>query len=296
MASRRPLCADISAESREPLTATASRVDHWLLVEYRGLWTPHPLTGSALSQRVKSHLASQLESLPRSRLLLIRRPDRRRQPGFRCFYGRTRERGSEFFGFELDDHEELVDVDFTAPRGERLSYPLLVVCTHGKRDRCCARYGRPLYDALCDVADERSVWQSTHVGGDRFAGNLVVLPEGLYFGRVGPADVWPVLEEYVDGRIYLDRYRGRCCYPFHVQAAERDIREATGRTRIGDLRFEGVERIGDERWRVSFRVAGSIHEVEIRVEYGDLTYLTCSAETLRRPRRYVARNYRSRRS
>jgi hypothetical protein len=42
-------------------------------------------------------------------------------------------------------------------------------------------------------------------------------------------------------------------------------------------------------------VDGAIHEVEIRVEFGDLTYLTCSAETLRRPRRYVARNYRSRR-
>ena len=29
------------------------------------------------------------------------------------------------------------------------------------------------------------VWQCTHVGGDRFAGNLVCFPEGLFFGRVG---------------------------------------------------------------------------------------------------------------
>jgi hypothetical protein len=291
----RPLCADISAENREALSATASRIDHWLLVEYRGLWAPHPLAGSALSERVKSHLGEQVARLSRARLLFIRRPDRRRKPGLVCFFGRTRERLSRFSRLELENHEDLLDVDFAKPHGEPLAHPLFVVCTHGKRDRCCARYGRPLYDALCDVADERSVWQSTHVGGDRFAGNLVSLPDGLYYGRVSPPDVWPLLEDHVEGRIYLERYRGRCCYPFHVQAAERDIREATGSSGIDDLELHRVDRTGDERWRVAFRVRGQVHEVEIATEYGDLTYLTCSATTLRRPRRYVARGYRSRR-
>jgi hypothetical protein len=292
----RPFCADVSAENREPLTATASRIDHWVLVEYRGLWAPHPLAGSALSDNVKAHVSEQLDQLSRPRLLFIRRPDRRRKPGLVCFFGRTRERGSRFLRLELDEHEDLLQIDFTKPQGLPVTYPLFVVCTHGKRDRCCARYGRPLYDALRDVADERSVWQSTHVGGDRFAGNLISLPDGLYYGRVTPSDVWPLLEEHVEGRIYLDRYRGRCCYPFHVQAAERDIREATASSRVEDLELDGVERTGDERWRVAFRVGALVHEVEITVEHGDLTYLTCNATTLRRPRRYVARRYRSRRA
>jgi len=284
----RPLCADVSAESGEPLAATASRIEHWLLVEYRGLWAPHPLAGSTLPAEVKSHLTEQLARLPRSRLLFIRRPDRRRRRGLACFHAHTRERGSSLSLLELESHEELLDVDVTAAPGRPLDHPLFLVCTHGKRDRCCARYGRPLYDALCEVAEDDRVWQTTHVGGDRFAGNLVCLPEGLYFGRVGPGDAWQVLEELLARRIHLDRYRGRSCYPFPVQAAERAVREATGRTGVGDLRLSGVERSGDASWRVAFAVDGEVRETEVREELGDYTYLTCSSDTLRRPRRLAA--------
>ena len=65
------------------------------------------------------------------------------------------------------------------------------------------------------------MWQSSHIGGDRFAGNVVFLPEGLYFGRVEPAEAWPVLDEYLAGRIDLAHYRGRSAYSFAEQAAER---------------------------------------------------------------------------
>jgi hypothetical protein len=283
----RPLCADVSAESGEPLAATASRVDHWLLVEYRGLWAPDALPDSALDAAVKSRLAEQLAAFPRSRLLFIRRPDRRRSRGLACFYARTRELNPELFRFDLDSHEELLEVDFIAQRGRRLDHPLFLVCTHGKRDRCCARYGRPLYDVVREAAEEDRVWQSTHVGGDRFAGNLVCLPEGLYFGRVGRGDAWRVLDEYLAGRIDLGRYRGRCCYPFHVQAAERALREATGRRGIDDLRLARIERSGDAVWQVTFTVDGEVREVEVRAELGDLTYLTCSSDALRRPRRFA---------
>ena len=289
MADRRALCADISSEGGEPLGATASRIDHWIVVEYRGVWAPHPLRGSALSDRVKAHVAEQLETLPRARLLFVRRPDRRHHPGLVCFVGRTRERGSTLRRLELESHDDLLDIDFTSEPGEPVDHPVFVVCTHGKRDRCCARYGRPLYAALCELSEAERVWQATHVGGDRFAGNLVCLPEGLYFGRVGAGDAWRVLEEYLAGRIHLDRYRGRCCYPFPVQAAERAVREQTGALGIDDLELDGIERAGEDRWSVSFRTGGELLRADVAVEHGELAYLTCSAETLRRPRRYVAR-------
>src|SRR5262249_29131373 len=148
--------------------------------------------------------------------------------------------------------------------------PLLLVCTHGKHDRCCARYGRPLYEALRDEADEGWVWQCSHVGGDRFAGNLVVLPEGLYFGRVGPDDAWTVLEEYVAGRIHLPCYRGRSRYPFRIQAAEQAVRERAGLTGIDDLELVSTDPI-------CFRAGGQAYEVEVKRELGPLTYVTCAA-------------------
>jgi Sucrase/ferredoxin-like len=285
----RTFCADVSREAREPLAATASRIDHWILIEYRGLWARDELAQSALPDSVKAHLRAQLASLPRSRLLFVRRPDRRRISRLAVFLARTTERDPRLTGLELEDVHDLLGVDVSTGPGEPLEHPLLVVCTHGKRDPCCARYGRPLYDALSEVADEGTVWQSTHVGGDRFAGNLVCFPEGLYFGRVERPDVLPLLDEYLAGRIRLERYRGRCCYPFHVQAAERAVREATGGLGPMDVRLTGQERLAEDRWRVRFAVGAHTLEADVARELGDLATLTCAATMPRRPRRYVAR-------
>jgi hypothetical protein len=285
--SERPFCSEVSSENGESLSATASRIDNWILVEYRGLWSRDPAAGSALSDAVKAHLRALLAARPRSRLLFVRRPDRRREPGLACYYGSTPERGAQFFRLELESHQDLLDVDLSG--GAAVDHPLLVVCTHGKRDRCCARYGRPLYDSLRDQVDESWLWQATHVGGDRFAGNVVTFPHGLYFGRVGRAEAWPVLDDLLAGRIYLDCYRGRCCYSFPVQAAEEAVRRETGLTGIDEVALSSVARVEEDAWRVVLAAAGESYEVDVVAELGDLTYLTCSAETLKRPRRFRAR-------
>jgi len=281
MAARRPLCAEVSAGLAEPVGATASRVDNWILLEYRGLWSPDPLRGSMLAPEVKAHLSQQL-ARPRSRLLFIRRP-RHERHGVVCYTATTRERGSTLHRLELEVHEELVGLDlFGADRGEPVEEPLFAVCTHGKRDRCCARYGRPLYDALHDQVDPEWVWQCTHVGGDRFAGNLVCFPEGLYFGRVGLGDVLQLLDHYLGGRIYLDCYRGRCVYSMQVQAAERAVRERTGLDRVDDLELAGVDGA-----RVTFLAGGKRHEVEVERMEGEPMYLTCDSDVMKRPVRWV---------
>jgi hypothetical protein len=291
---RRPFCSDISAETGEPLTGTASHVEHWVLVEYRGLWSREVLGGSLFSDRVKAVLREQLAVRPRSRLLFIRRPERRGQEGRMVYLVRSAEAVSQVRGLEVGHVEDLVGLDLEA-RARPLEHPLFVVCTHGKRDRCCARYGRPLYDSVREAVTEGWVWQSTHVGGDRFAGNLVCLPHGLTFGRVRADDVWPLLDEYLAERVYLDCYRGRSCYAFPEQAAEHAVRAEAGVTDIDDLRLVSSARTGVGSWSVRFLVRSrdEVHEVEVARETGALTYLTCDAETLKHPRRYVARNRRT---
>src|SRR5919108_738723 len=283
----RPLCAELSLERDEPLGATASHIDHWVLIEYRGLWSRDPAGGSALTDAVKAHLREQLAARPRSRLLFIRRPDRRREAGLVCFFGSTPERGGRFDRVDLEAHQDLLELDFRKP-ADAVEHPLLIVCTHGKRDRCCARYGRPLYDALRDLVEPAWLWQATHVGGDRFAGNLVCFPHGLYFGRVGPGEAAPLLEEYLAERVALERYRGRCCYPFPVQAAEEAVRSAARLTGIDDVRLRSVQE-AEGGWRVVLGGGAASYEVEVKTELGELTYLTCSANELKRPVRYAAR-------
>ena len=288
MAERRPFCADLSRANGESLAATASRIDRWFLVEYRGLWTSDALAGSGLSDQVKSHLREQARAAGRARVLFVRRPDRRRERGVVAYAADSREGREQLRRFELENHDDLRELDLVASSGGTpVEHPLFVVCTHGKHDPCCARYGRPLYEALRDEVEPDWVWQVTHVGGDRFAGNLVCLPEGVYYGRADRAEAVAILDEHLAGRIWLEGYRGRSCYPFAVQAAELEVRRATGRTGIYDLTLVSVRRDGDA-WQVTFRAGGEEHEVEVEPELGDFTYLTCNAPAVQRSRHFVA--------
>jgi hypothetical protein len=297
----RPFCAEISAGADEPVGATASRIEHWLLVEYSGYWPYDPLEATVFASSLRAHLAQQLARLPQSRLFLVRQPGHARRERVRLFYGSTPERGGRFWTLTLDRHPDLLRLDLAAPLlgeaepvGEPLEHPLLLVCTHGKRDRCCARHGQALCAALHERSPEGWVWQSSHVGGDRFAGNVVCLPEGLYFGRVGRSEADDVLRDYLEGAIHLAPYRGRSCYPFPVQAAELAVRESAGLAGFHDLRVRGRARIAQDRWRVQLvaELSGDVHEVEVGVELGAPAYLTCKAEEPKRARRFVALSHR----
>jgi hypothetical protein len=298
----RPFCSEVSRGAGEALAATASRVEHWILVEHTGYWPYDPLDASVFAGSLREHLAAQLAALPHSRLFLIRSPVRVQPGRVRLFYGATPERGNRFRTLQVARHSDLLELDFAAALrgtgtlpGEPLEHPLLLVCTHGKRDRCCARYGRALCEALHKRAPEGWVWQSSHVGGDRFAGNVVCLPEGLYFGRVGRVDVGQLLAAYLEGRIELERYRGRSCYPFPVQAAELEVRRRAGLDGLFDLVVARHERIADGRWRIEVHaeVAGERFEVDVAVELAPAEYLTCRATEPRPARRYAALSCRT---
>jgi hypothetical protein len=293
-ADRRALCASVSSANAEPLAATASRIDTWVLIEYRGAWARDVLGDCLFSLELKAHLRGQVKQLERGRLLFVKKPERRAQAGRHVFFGSSKPGQERFFELEVEHQNDLLGFDFAAALGgdggeaTPVDGPLFVVCTHGKRDRCCAKFGRPLYDALRYETDLRNVWQSTHVGGDRFAGNVVVLPHGLYYGRVEPDDVEAVLEAQAAGRIDLEHYRGRSAHSFPVQAAERAVREHTGLLAVGDLTFLGSKAQGDDAWRVRFRTPDdATHEVDVAAVVADEpAYLTCDAAEPKRPRRY----------
>jgi hypothetical protein len=277
----------VSRADDESLDATASRVDRWLLIEYRGLWAHDAVAGSTLSAEVKEALRAWRDAEPRSRVIFVRRPERRGREGLLAFRADSTESGYRARRIEFERHEDLVGLDLDVA-GRPVEHPLLLVCTHGKHDACCARYGRPLYEAVCEQAEDDWAWQCSHVGGDRFAGNLVALPAGVYLGRVAPGVAWEALDELLAGRIPLGHYRGRCCYSFPVQAADRAVREAAGLRGLDDLRLVRVGR-EDAAWRVRFATTtGEGWEVAVERRDGPLTHLTCSSTQLRHPRHYAA--------
>jgi hypothetical protein len=267
-------------------------VDTWILVEYRGLWAHDAVDSSTLSAALKAHLGAERRRLPRARILFVRQEERRGEQGVLVFVARTGAVHSELRRLELDRHDDLVGLDLAA-QGTVVEAPLFLVCTHGKHDRCCAKYGRPLYDAVREQVEPGSAWQSSHVGGDRFAGNLVVLPEGVYYGRVRPSESWPVIHDALERRIHLPCYRGRSAYGFAAQAAEIAVREATGLLAVADVLVTGIRTL-EAGWRARVEAGGQVYEVAVRREEGEATHLTCSTQKLSRPPRHVAEILRAR--
>ena len=241
-------CATLSRALSEPLYGTASRVRGWVLLEQPGPWGREAVTESRLDPDLGRAL-DRAAAAAHLRLLLIRRPGRGASQPHACFVAHT-SRGRRWLERRrLDDPAELLQLDMAAVVagerpgfGEEVAEPLYLVCTNGRHDRCCATYGRPLALALAAGHGEL-IWESSHVGGDRFAGNLVCLPDGHYFGRVGPADADRVVGLHRKGSIDLAHWRGCCTDPPVVQAAEWFARRRTGLLGVGDLDLLGRERL-----------------------------------------------------
>jgi hypothetical protein len=252
-------CATLSRALGEPLYGTASVVRGWVLLEQPGPWGREAVTESRLEPTVAAALDRAAEAA-HLRLLLIRRSGRGASQPHACFVAHTSQAGRWLERRRLDDPAELLELDMAAvvagkrPHfGEAVDEPVYLVCTNGRHDRCCATYGRPLALAL-QASHGELVWESSHVGGDRFAGNLVCLPDGHYFGRVGPADAERVVGLYRKGTIDLDHWRGCCIDPPVVQAAEWLARHRTGLANFDDLVLDGRGRLAGGVDAVRFRL------------------------------------------
>ncbi|MCI3949723.1 MAG: sucrase ferredoxin [Acidimicrobiales bacterium] len=236
----RTRCADEARARGEALLGTASTVRRWLLVEQPGAWGYDALTASELPAAVAGPLLAAARSAG-VRVLLVRRPGRSRPSTRRLLLADSGPDGPWQRQASLKDVGDLAGLDLGAVFaaggegfGRPAPGPTFLVCTHGRHDPCCADFGRPLVRAL-KAAGVPRVWESSHLGGDRFAGNLLCLPHGLYFGRVAPEEGAAVVAAYRAGEIVLERYRGRSCFPMVVQAAEILARQELGIRGVDDL-------------------------------------------------------------
>jgi hypothetical protein len=220
----------------------------------------------------------------RVRINLVRR-HRRPAPrhGFRVFAAYADPHRPWLETAVLDDAEQLLDLDLAA-LGEGRSAGLepshesvLGVCTHGRHDACCAEQGRPVAAALT-AAHPGQAWEISHIGGDRFAGNALFLPHGLYYGRLDAASAVAVAASHLVGELDLDHLRGRSGYPMPVQAAEIALRRQLGETRLDALTLRSRRRDDDGVLHVVFAVGGTDWHVAVRTTRdGEPHQLTCQA-------------------
>lgn len=281
-------CAAASLERHEPIVGTASTVRPWLLVENPGPWGIDALRDNRMPPGVKDELARTAEAAG-VRVVLVRRHHRRApRHGFRVFAAWADATDPWMEEAVLDDPEDLLDLDLGAlARGRSVRLAphyghVWGACTHGKHDACCAERGRPVAAALAEVSPEQA-WECSHIGGDRFAANAVVLPHGWYFGRLDAATAREAALALDRGELVLDHLRGRAGLPMPVQAAEIAVRRRLGETRVAGVRTLGHRRDG-EVTDARFEVDGMAYDVTVRTRPGDYRgQLTCRATRPGRP-------------
>ena len=221
MTDERVYCSDLCLASGEPLLGSAVHVEVWLLLEYKPAWRPKALQDNDLADAARAWLARTVAALEeagvKARPQFIRRPETDGHE-VNLFIAK----GGKLLRHRSPRYDALANLDIDAAEFEEAREPQYFVCTNGQRDACCARYGLPTYARLREVVGERA-WQTTHVGGHRFAPNVLALPQGALYGRVFESAVDDFVAAVEGGELALGHLRGRCAYPPAAQVAETRI-------------------------------------------------------------------------
>lgn len=134
----------------------------------------------------------------------------------------------------------------------------LLVCTHGRRDRCCGSAGTALFEQLRDNRKGPlagvTLHRTSHTGGHRFAPTALLLPDATLWARLTPELVAGIVTREVPIEGILPHYRGCATLATpQIQALERAVL-----AEVGWSLFDAV-RWGDDtdgRTRLHVRGAG----------------------------------------
>ncbi|MGC5395052.1 sucrase ferredoxin [Streptomyces sp. DT20] len=300
-------CADAARDRGDPIIGTAPYGLVWVLIEYRGGWPVNGFDGLDLAPGVKALLFASAQAV-RARVLLIRRHGRRRREGPKRWavlrYDGSGAHRQQWGTWSRD--EDLAEVaralgtpgEPGAPgqpgaSGEPGLPPVVLVCTHGQHDTCCAVRGRPVGRALNERWPDL-VWECTHVGGDRFAANVVVAPDGVYYGGLDAGSSVEVVGEHLAGRVHAEHLRGYTDLPPPQQAAVAALLGRYGPAGRHDYTVAGTSRAG-AHWLI--RVIGhrprpTAYDVEVRAHRAPPHQLTCHGPAMSSAAVYEATSIR----
>lgn len=300
--------AHAHATDANAIAGTATEAAHWLLVEDPTPWGRKPLEETAWYPDVKGAIARWKQVIPDVRVQLIRRGLKTwdTPEGIRCFVIRAG-RTPVVHARTIPTYNALSTLDVPrllqeapaasvseAPASEGVlpDAPLVLTCTNGRRDACCAKWGRPVAQAA-RAAHPGGAWQSSHLGGHRFAPTTLVVPSGAHYGWLSPGDMAGLVQAHRNGRLYdLSRYRGRVSHPRPVQAACIDLRKRRSLDALNAVEGARLERPPSESpekksiekkspeeavWRVCVHAEGQMHEAQVVRTQGDAFVHSCRA-------------------
>lgn len=238
-------CSAQSLGTGEPMAGSSPVASAWIAIEQLGPFGSDAIVNSHFPAEIGAQIASRCKDRA-IRPVLIRRPgqhsdDHRSGHARHVWLAYSVPGEVKMARLVITDPESLLGLDYDALAAGRLAAtspmsvadedPLLLVCTHAKRDVCCARLGRPISNQLAtDDKFEGRVWETSHLGGHRFAATALQLPHGWTHGRLDLAAARNVLLEARLGRVSLESARGRSSLSSQAQVADLAVRRHLGIT------------------------------------------------------------------
>ncbi|KAA8722255.1 sucrase ferredoxin [Corynebacterium phocae] len=272
--------------SKDMTLHTAKREDVYVLFEWPGGWSRDILDGGTFGEELSASIKAKLKG--KASLQLIRRPGRKGRElagGYRCYLVWVRAKVVE--QLELHCPENLKDLDLTGPgrnHATRVAHPLVLVCTHSKRDACCAVKGRPLAAQL-EAEFHEQVWEASHVGGHRFAPAVLLLPWGYSFGRLTLDQGRALVHAARKGEYFLSANRGNGLLSPRAQVAELAVAARLHSLSYGQLRAEddgSVTHADGRSWHVELEqreVPGVVSSCGAEPKVGTVWVATAVRET-----------------
>jgi len=253
-------CSDIAQKEAVDIHGSATEATHWLCIEHPSPWAARELSSGSLPVSLVRQIDRWESARPGLRVQAIRREVRQfDREGEVTVLLASSERGTRHLRrIRMPSLESVAELDVptlltadpsTGP-GRRLNEPVVLTCTNGKRDACCALKGRVFHKAMAEV-QPAAAWQATHLGGHRFAPTAVVLPFGHQYGWLDAADAPDLWQDAVKGHVWqLDRYRGWTAQPRPAQAAAIALRQRMETLAADDIAVTSVLERSSDAWQV----------------------------------------------
>jgi len=204
-------CADLSRDQDDPLAGSAAHVERNLLISWpRSKWTRNLRHASDMPDTLMQTLDAIAADGRRVNLIHRREQD----SGIHQVFLMPERRRFVVPRDALEDFLAAWQAQASLSEWEKapVDRDLLLCCTHGKKDKCCARYGYQIYKQLAHIVTAHGlpfdVWESSHLGGCRLAASIVLLSPVRKYGRITPQQALPFLKAEARGCRFLPGYRG----------------------------------------------------------------------------------------
>lgn len=279
-----PFCSQIARAQTDNMAGTATEAPHWLLIEDPSPWARKAVRDAEWYPEIEEAVEQWRDTVPDLRIQLIRRQlttwDTRGT--IRCFVVRA---GIDpvVHAHRVSRYADLatLDVPQLLRRGPAThpEAPLVLTCTNGRRDACCAKWGRPVAAAAREAHPE-GAWQTSHLGGHRFAPTALVLPSGMHYGWLDAEAMPAVVARHRARQAYdLAHCRGRVTQPRPVQAACIALRRRLSYTALDDGEGQIRSHPHENVWSVAVTMDGTSHHARVEAEPGPSFRHSCRSDT-----------------